>query len=210
MEQQPAMSWPGQLHENLIPASNEDEFSNFLEFNMHFPDLEGHGPAAHSQLHEQQAMVNPPTSSAPATAPSDLRSHLYTAPMEGLAMDFSGGPGPVQSHVGPMPYSTPNMTPGFCAQDSSQQSQSQSQPQPPSGQHYVPGQQMIPPTPNSMELHGNAARYPQRVEDNPEMYDRYSRINEEQVCLNQPLGPRWMGLTDAVTRHCTPRLCLLR
>ena len=126
MEQQPAMSWPGQLHENLIPASNEDEFSNFLEFNMHFPDLEGHGPAAHSQLHEQQAMVNPPTSSAPATAPSDLRSHLYTAPMEGLAMDFSGGPGPVQSHVGPMPYSTPNMTPGFCAQDSSQQSQSQS------------------------------------------------------------------------------------
>lgn len=192
MEQQPAMSWPGQLHENLIPAASEDEFSNFLEFNMHFPDLEGHGPAAHSQLHEQQAMVNPPTSSAPtATAPSDLRSQLYTAPMEGLAMDFSGGHGPVQSHVGPMPYSTPNMTPGFCAQDSSQ-----SQSQPPSGQPYVQGQPMIPPTPNSMELHGNAARYPQRVDENPEMYDRYSRINEEQVCLNRPLRHvGWVSLT---------------
>lgn len=40
---------------------------------------------------------------------------------------------------------------------------------------------MIPPTPNSMELHGNAARYPQRVDENHKMYDQYARMNEEQV-----------------------------
>lgn len=27
-----------------MAASGEDEFTNFLEFGMHFPDLEGHGP----------------------------------------------------------------------------------------------------------------------------------------------------------------------
>lgn len=208
MEHQPAMSWPEQLHENhLMTGSGEDEFSNFLEFNMHFPDLEGHGPA-HPQLPEQeQSMVQPTiarTSAAAAAAtsvttmPSDMQSLSYATPMEGLAMEF--GNGAVSSHAGPMPYSTPSMTPGFCAQDSSHQP-SMSQQQPSSGQNYMQGQHMIPPTPNSIELHGNAARYPHRMDDNQEMYDRYSRINEEQVCLVQfgrvPLV-KMNGFTHAV------------
>ena len=74
------------------------------------------------------------------------------------------------THPAPIPYSTPSMTPGFCAQDGSQTS----------NQSYLQGQQIIPPTPNSMELHGNAARYSHR-DEHSEMYDRYSRMNEEQV-----------------------------
>jgi hypothetical protein len=62
-----------------------------------------------------------------------------------------------------------------------QQQQQQQQPQP-TTQPYIPqGQMVIPPTPNSIEFHGSAATYPQRVGDNPEMYDRYSRMIEEQV-----------------------------
>ncbi|KAJ5183199.1 hypothetical protein N7492_000815 [Penicillium capsulatum] len=195
MEQRPAMSWPEQLHENsLMTGSGEDEFSNFLEFNMHFPDLEGHGPA-HSQLPEQQqSMVQPTTTAAAsATLSADLRSMSYATPMEGLAMDFS--PGTVSSQGAPMPYSTPSMTPGFCAQDASHQAMSQ-QPQPPSGHNYMQGQTMIPPTPNSMELHGNAARYPQRVDDNQEMYDRYSRINEEQALYTPLVSPAMTPLEN--------------
>lgn len=205
------MTWPEQLHENnnLITASGEDEFSNFLEFNMHFPDLEGHGPASHSQMQEHQhSMVHPPsnntaptTTTAPtATMASEARSHpQYPATMEGLTMDYNGH-GPMQSHPGPMPYSTPSMTPGFCAQDPSQQpttarqQQSQQSQQPPANQHYMQGHPMIPPTPNSIELHGNAARYPQRVEENSEMYDRYSRVNEEQVSLDSN-SPRMIAHT---------------
>ncbi|KAJ5665580.1 uncharacterized protein N7477_008028 [Penicillium maclennaniae] len=179
MEHQPAMTWPEQIHENtLITAPGEDEFSNFLEFNMHFSDLEGHGPA-HSQMQEQQHAMVPPTTTAPeSTISSDHRSqsHQYATPIEGLAMDF--GHGSVQSHG--MSYSTPSMTPGFGAQDSSQQ---------PANHHYMHGQPMIPPTPNSMELHGNAARYPQRVDENAEMYDRYSRINEEQALYTPLVSP---------------------
>lgn len=204
------MTWPEQLHENnLITAPGEDEFSNFLEFNMHFPDLEGHGPAAHSRLQEHQhSLVHPPpntttpTTTPTAAAASEPRSlPQYSTTMEGLAMDFNGH-GPVQSHP---PYSTPNMTPGFCAQDPSQQStmarQQQSQ-QSNANQHYMQGQAMIPPTPNSIELHGNAARYPQRVEENSDMYDRYSRVNEEQVCQASTLGKM---IAHIMARHCILR-----
>ncbi|KAJ5095189.1 hypothetical protein N7532_007480 [Penicillium argentinense] len=191
MEQQPAMSWPEQMHETtLIPAPGEDEFSNFLEFNMHFSDLEGHGPA-HAQLQGQQ-MVAPTTS---ADMPADPRQF---SSMEGLAMDFNGH-APVTSHPqqpghahrpahpDPMPYSTPSMTPGFCAQDSSQ---------PAANQPYMQRQPMIPPTPNSMELHGDAARYSHRVDDNADMYDRYSRINEEQALYTPLVSPAMTPLEN--------------
>ncbi|KAJ5934633.1 hypothetical protein N7466_004180 [Penicillium verhagenii] len=193
MEPQSAMSWSEQLHENtLIPVPGEDEFSNFLEFDMHFSDMEGHGPA-HSQMQEQHSMGHPPTTTAPTTMASDPRSHPYPTSMEGLAMDFSHHT--TQSQPS-MPYaSTPSMTPGFCAQDASHMSQQ-------SGQHYMQGAPMIPPTPNSIEMHGNAVRYSQRMDDNPEMYDhRYSRV-EDQVCIRfdvpNPFSP---GLTCSPGRQ---------
>ncbi|CEJ62092.1 hypothetical protein PMG11_10602 [Penicillium brasilianum] len=195
MEHQPAMTWPEQIHENqLITAPSEDEFSNFLEFNMQFTDLDGHGPA--QQMQNQQHSMVPPTTTAPdQSMSSDPRSHpQFTSPMEGLAMDYNGHgtmQPAMQSQPGPIPYSTPSMTPGFCAQDTShQQHQAMSQQQGHSAQHYMQqGQQMIPPTPNSMELHGNAPRYPQRVDDHSDMYDRYSRINEEQALYTPLLSP---------------------
>ncbi|KAJ5929391.1 hypothetical protein N7454_007239 [Penicillium verhagenii] len=187
MEPQPAMSWSEQLHENtLITVPGEDEFSNFLEFDMHFSDMEGHGPA-HSQMQEQHSMGHPPTTTAPTTMASDPRSHPYATSMEGLAMDFSHHP--TQSQPS-MPYaSTPSMTPGFCAQDASHMSQQ-------SGQHYMQGAPMIPPTPNSIEMHGNAVRYSQRMDDNPEMYDhRYSRV-EDQALYTPLVSPAMTPLEN--------------
>ncbi|KAF3396067.1 hypothetical protein F1880_007344 [Penicillium rolfsii] len=195
MEHQPAMTWPEQIHGNqLITAPSEDEFSNFLEFNMQFADLDGHGPAQ-QQLQDQQHSMVPPTTTAPdQSMASDPRSHSqFASSMEGLAMDFSGHGGmqsAMQSQPGPIPYSTPSMTPGFCAQDTTHHHHQQQQQQGPSAQHYMQqGQQMIPPTPNSMELHGNAARYPQRADDHSDMYDRYSRINEEQALYTPLVSP---------------------
>ncbi|KAJ5149299.1 hypothetical protein N7448_000877 [Penicillium atrosanguineum] len=158
MEHQPAMTWPEQIHENtLISAPGEDEFSNFLEFNMHFTDLEGHGPA-HSQMQEQQHAMVPPTTTAPESAiSSDHRSqsHQYATPIEGLAMDF--GHGPVQSHG--MSYSTPR--PAY---------------DPPRHQTVWSCTETPPAT-------------PQRVDENADMYDRYSRINEEQALYTPLVSP---------------------
>ncbi|KAJ5698272.1 hypothetical protein N7462_000277 [Penicillium macrosclerotiorum] len=182
MESQPAISWSEQLHETtLITAPSEDEFSNFLEFNMHFADLEGHGPA-HSHLQDQQHPLGPPPPTTTATTAPESAHPQYSGAMEGLAMDFTGQDPVPSQQPGPIPYSTPNMTPGFCAQDASHQPMMAHQQSQPGQSHYIQSQAMIPPTPNSMELHGNASRYPQRIDENSEMYDRYSRINEEQVC----------------------------
>ncbi|KAJ5105108.1 hypothetical protein NUU61_002455 [Penicillium alfredii] len=176
--EQPAMSWPEPLHENsLIPG--EDEFSNFLEFNMQFPDLEGHGPGhSHSQQHSL------PTDSEITQHPRPQVQ--YPGQMEGLAMDFNGQ-GPVQSHQ--LPYSAPPMAPGFCTPTS------QSMPHQ-SSQHYMQGQPAIPPTPNSIELQGNAARYGHHAEENHEMYDRYARINEEQALYTPLVSPAMTPLEN--------------
>lgn len=208
------MSWPEQLHDgSLITSPGDEEFSNLLDFGMQFSDLEGHGPgsAQHSQLsQEHRAMVSPPTSNAPESDVTQMGGGSATQPvqygqMEGLSIDFHGQ-GLIQSHHQQMPYSTPGMTPGYCAQDQ-QRPMSQSQPPVPQRQ-YMQGQPMIPPTPNSMELHGNGTRYaPQRVDENHEMYDRYARMNEEQVCVifNPPIVKPTKAPAD---RPCTRRWCL--
>lgn len=180
------MSWSEQLHDgSLITAPGDEEFSNLLDFGMQYSDLEGHGPDNSQMPQEHRAMLNPPTTTAPESDMAQMNAESASHPvqygqMEGLSIDFHSQ-APMQSHPHPMPYSTPSMTPAFCAQD---QQRTLSQSQPPVNQQYMQqGQPMIPPTPNSMELHGNAARYlPQRVDENHEMYDRYARINEEQVC----------------------------
>jgi hypothetical protein len=50
-------------------------------------------------------------------------------------------------------------------------------------QAYQEGQHIVPPTPNSVELHGGAARYMQRIDQNNahEIYERYGQMNDEQV-----------------------------
>ena len=91
---------------------------------------------------------------------------------------------------------TAAITPGFYAQE---------QPPPfkshPSQQPIPNGQTVIPPTPNSIELHGGAARYPHQVEDN---HDMYSRINDEQVGFKSILHPEGRKETQA---DAGPALC---
>ncbi|KAJ5959025.1 uncharacterized protein N7479_006175 [Penicillium vulpinum] len=183
--EQPAMSWPEQLHENnLINAPGEEEFSNLFEFNIPFSEIE-HGPG------NMQHSNSLPTTTGPESDMAHLRSHAvqqYSGQMEGL-MDFSDNTQSHTHHPHPMPYSAPHMTPGFCAQQPSPMSQ------PPTHQHYM-NHTMIPPTPNSMEMHGNTPRYTQRVEENPDMYDRYSRINEEQALYTPLISPAMTPLEN--------------
>ncbi|KAJ5238702.1 hypothetical protein N7468_003321 [Penicillium chermesinum] len=157
--------WENAEHEGIVPS---DEFASFLEFNgmnnMQF-ELE-HG--THSQSHHSPMV--PSTSAPPSVSMQQPQqnSQFVTA----MAID-----GMFQHQSGPMPYSTPQLTPGFEGQDSS-------------SQQYMASQPMIPPTPNSIELQANAARYPHRVDETPDMYDRYqSRVNEEQALYTPLVSP---------------------
>lgn len=177
--------WENAEPEGIVPA---DEFASFLEFNgmnnMQFPELEQPTP------HSQQPHHHPVTSAPPSSVSMHQGQYATSMTMEGLSMhgDFQ------QQQPGPVPYSTPQLTPGFSAQDSS-------------AQHYLSSQPMIPPTPNSIELQGNAPPYSQRMEENTEMYDRYhSRINEEQVRRPREKSFEWIVSWNYILTLCAGSL----
>ncbi|KAL4788431.1 helix-loop-helix DNA-binding domain-containing protein [Aspergillus varians] len=190
MEQDPSMSWSD------MPPPAEDEFTNFLEFGLQFPDLEGqHGPTDHLPSRSVAHQVTMATSTAPPQQQQMVcmdpdgvtdQSQSYTRMM---GSDFPVElPGHGQQGIPhSSSYSNGPMTPAFYAQKPQMFHPSQQQRQ---SQSYIPqGQMMIPPTPNSIELQGNAAAYPQRVGDNSEMYDRYSRMMEEQALYTPLVSP---------------------
>ncbi|RDW93195.1 phosphate-sensing transcription factor PHO4 [Aspergillus mulundensis] len=187
------MSWSD------MPQPAEDEFSSFLEFG--FPDLEGqHGPTDHipsrSVAHQVAGMATstaPPQQQQVVCLDSDGvtdQSQSYTRMLGDFSVEIAshGQQGIPHSSS----YSNGPMTPAFYTQKPQMfhSAQIQQQAQPQSSQPYIPqGQMIIPPTPNSIELHGNAAPYPQRVGDNPEIYDRYSRMMEEQALYTPLVSP---------------------
>ena len=181
MDPEPSLpSWSEDLH--------DDEFSNFLEFGMPFTDL---NPG-------QQRQQSLPPRSLPAPASSGAQSTANPASSV-PSFDFHGGSGQQDVSQGPpasgLPVSTfPTsgaIAPAFYVPEDHHQQQQQQPAQPPqfkppshqhdlAQSHYaIPhGHTVIPPTPNSIELHGGAARYP-RVDEN-EMY-------QEQVLLPCPV-----------------------
>jgi hypothetical protein len=170
-----------------MSTGNEDEFSNFLEFGINFSDLEGHGsmPPQHQRA-LQNADHHIPTTMAddavnrmdtdPTTQPpqyaSSVGDHLAmnlhdNGAVRSQAFHFSHEHQPQHNHQHQHhPHHHPH----------------KHTPLQHSGNHdYSYGQTVIPPTPNSIELHGGAARYPQRVESGHDMYDRYGQMNDDQV-----------------------------
>ncbi|KAF9885608.1 hypothetical protein FE257_012699 [Aspergillus nanangensis] len=198
MEQDPSLSWPE------MASAGDDDFSNFLEFGMHFADLEGHGPTD-QQNHQHPRSIAPsscPTSTAPSAQeqPHLVRMDTDMVSSQPMSYNFpvelSNHP-QAQSQQIPMssPYTTAPMTPTFYSHKPShpqliQSHQLPSDHQHPTSQPYIPhGQHVIPPTPNSIELQGNAATYPQRVDESHEMYDRYARMSEEQALYTPLVSP---------------------
>ncbi|KAE8375900.1 hypothetical protein BDV26DRAFT_266851 [Aspergillus bertholletiae] len=209
MEQDNSLSWPD------ITAPGDDEFSNFLEFGMNFPDIEGHGPTDQNPPRSIAHSVSMPTSTAPPGQEQLMRMETDVVAPQSSSYDRIIGDFPIelsnqvhqnQPHTSiPTSFSDAPVTPAFYAQKSPhsqifnhqqlQHPQEQSHHQhvhhsQPTSQPYVPhGQHVIPPTPNSIELQGSAATYPQRVDESHEMYDRYARINEEQALYTPLVSP---------------------
>lgn len=219
-----SISWSEQLPgETLMAHANEDDFSTFLEFGLDFADLEGHGsPAVQQHQHHQRAAIQHPDHSIATSIAEDARissdhaspyapvvsSHLpvgipNNAPVEDQAFHFSHEQQQQQHHH---------------QQQQQQQMVSHNHPQlalqhqdkypPHTTVHPYPGgQHVIPPTPNSIELHGGAARYPQRVDMGSEIYDRYGQMNDEQVTqftITTPRGCHKPNQTDVTGRFLYP------
>lgn len=196
MDQETSLSWSGQLQESLVP--HDDEFSNLLEFGMQFSDLDGQDSSHRLQL---QSVSNP--TSIPPTSTSHEFSRMdtdvsYDRAMDNFSVDVFGNQnGLSQYQFEPSYPDNAHMPPQFYARNAPRHQQLHVQPPPQKHQHlpqrqsHQPSHQqpsshqyaqpVIPPTPNSIELHGSAARYPQQVDENHELYDRYTHMNDEQV-----------------------------
>ncbi|KKA19063.1 HLH transcription factor (PalcA) [Rasamsonia emersonii CBS 393.64] len=197
MDHDASISWSEPLpEESLMSTANEDEFSNFLEFGINFPDLEGHGSAPpQHQRTMQNADNHIPASMAddsvnrmdtdPTTQPPQYASmvgdhvamNLHdNAQAQSQAFHFSHEQQHQQhQHPAPQHEQHPHHPPKQTPQEHA------------ANHNFSHGQHVIPPTPNSIELHGGAARYPQRVESGHDMYDRYGQMNEDQTAFYTPL-----------------------
>lgn len=192
MDQNTSLSWSGQLQDESLMSHDED-FTHLLEFGMQFSDLDGQGSA--------ERVSNPVSMPPSSTGNGFIRMETdgpYDRMMGNFSMDAFNNPNSV-SHTQPGPSYPNGNVPGLYNQDAPQRhylhgqppQQQQQHPQLPRGQPHQHsyqqsssqqyGQLVIPPTPNSIELHGAAAQYPQRVDENNELYDRYTRVNDEQV-----------------------------
>ncbi|KAI2888609.1 transcriptional regulator family: Helix-loop-helix [Aspergillus niger] len=208
MEQEHPLAWSDMTN------PGDDEFTNFLEFGMQFPDVEGHGP---SDPHAARPLAHPASMSMPATtAPAQeqlvrmdtdnvtTQSPSYAHLMNNdFSLDLSNHGQQAQPH--PSSYSNAPVTPAFYAhkppqplyfhpqqqhQPMQEQSHQLSNHSHPTQQAYVPhGQTVIPPTPNSIELQGSAATHPHRTDDNHEMYERFTRMNDEQALYTPLVSP---------------------
>lgn len=147
-------------------STANDEFSNLLDFGINLPDLDGHGPA--------------PTGPREAVLDRDssMNQHDYTTQPPQLDNVMADSlPMEMQHHHNP-PQGFP-----VAQQQQPQQQQHHhhhhhhQQKQPPNGQNFSHHKNMIPPTPNSVELHAGV-QYPPRLDTN---HDVYGTMNEDQV-----------------------------
>lgn len=187
MDQQtpPMSSWPENFNDDsLAPTSGvEDEFSNFLEFDFTFPELEN------GAVQNPGSFVPPPPTSSMEdvdmmrmsqgqdTQGQNAQTH-HNLPSQTMA-DMSS----IRREAKQQHYQDPNFQQQFYSQgQQQQQSHQQSQQQPQMNPNYPPRYHGIPPTPNSIELHGGAAaRYPTRMESEARGYEHYARTNDDQV-----------------------------
>ncbi|PYH42779.1 phosphate-sensing transcription factor PHO4 [Aspergillus saccharolyticus JOP 1030-1] len=204
MDQGHSLSWSD------IPPSNDDEFTNFLEFGMQFPDVDGHPqPDHHAPRPLTHAVtMSMPVSAAPAQEQlTNLDTNSISAPASsyspmidnGFALDLVHHGQEGQPHGSS--YSTAPVTPAFYAPKPpiyhhqqhppvADQSHSLSQPTQSVPQSFVPqGRPVIPPTPDSIEFHGTAATYPQRVDGTREVYEPFGRANDEQALYTPLVSP---------------------
>lgn len=153
----------------------EDDFANFLEFTdlqLNFPTYDG---TQNDGGMQQDAVVGLDTAMENVGEMMDLKEGQPQQQME-------------QHDVQQQPSSLAMMESLHSSTDSllemdmqGQLFQQQQQQQQMQGQHYQ-RHNMVPPTPNSIEMHGGKAHYYQHVDPQAQaMYERYSRHQKEQV-----------------------------
>ena len=171
----------------------EEDFSNFLEFGdlqLAFPGFDG-APQNCAEAREDGGAMD--TSTENPAGMMGLENEQMQQPLEQpTTMATING-----FHASAQPFPDMGMQAEFLEQ----------QPQP----HYVMqgqqyhGQHIVPPTPRSIEMHGDPTRYSQQPVDSQAqaMYEHYRRKQKDQVSEFNPQGWGFKELTGR--RWCSRR-----
>lgn len=167
-------------HDPMVSAPEEDDFSSFLEFGLDFSTFDGN--AHDGQRLAEDGVTEMDTSMEHADVSNEIKEMQH-------GQGFQGGHQHPQAQMegyhtpGTIPMD-PSMQEQLMRQHHQLQQQRQHQDAQRQNMRRVP---IIPPTPNSMELHGAAERYYQHIDSNGQiMYERHQRPKEDQV--SQAIG----------------------
>lgn len=166
---------------NPNPTSYEDEFANFLDFT----DL-GFGAFDGVDLQQNGAEAMDTSMEGAAGMLGLEQEHMQQQQQQPRPMDQRNHATPVNGFHGST-ESFPDLAMQHDLFDQQQQQQQQLHMQ---NQRYH-GQNVVPPTPNSLEMHGGHAQYYRTPADHQQlhMYDHYRRNQKDQMIFTPLVSP---------------------
>ncbi len=162
----------------------EEDFSSFLEFGdlqLTFPGFDG-GPQSRGGAQDNAGAMDTTTENAAGMMVIE-DGHMQQHLEQPTSMPSMNG-----FHGSTQPFPDMSMQTEFLEQSQPHFSMQ--------GQQYH-SQHIVPPTPNSIEMHGDRARYSQQPLD-PQaqaMYEHYRRKQKDQVRLFSPQSWGYQELT---------------
>ena len=183
MNQTSAPSWSHIAHHDPMVSAPEDDFASFLEFgelHLNYADYALNAQDGNGNPHGSGGAVDTRMENIGASA--GLREGHLLLQHDEVGNNGIGQNSGLTSMGNITGSEEPLMDFNIRADIFHQQQQQQHQQHVQTQTFHHPS--VIPPTPNSMKMHGGADRYYQQVDPQAQaLYERYARMKEDQVRL---------------------------
>lgn len=193
-------SWDG--HDPILSPGPQDDFQQFLDLgisglsddvNFNFQDF---APQQHGQIMRQRGVESIDTTMGNDTEMTDLQKH---GAIQGhMSMDSTGGHSTIANPSAIANHGVPSSDSSLMEIDAQiqylqlqRQQQQQRIVQEQHQNYYVPQNRIVPPTPNSIEMHsGERHVYTHHDPQQQVMYDTYQmRLREQEVTKPESSSP---------------------
>lgn len=179
--------WNGQDPTLSVPS--QDDFQQFLDMEINnLSDFDFHDFNPEQGLHDEGSAMDTGMGHGRGAMVHDttMQEHL---PAMTISASQPAAHGPALTHVRSSNESITDLDAQIQYLQHQRQQQQQRQIQEQQRNYYVQNQ-MVPPTPNSVELHGNAHYYPPSDPQQQAMYERFQRQMKEQEVRKVYFGER--------------------
>ena len=174
MNQAPIHAWSTSAHNDPMVSAPEDDFTNFLDLGNFQLDFPAFDPAAHGEARVHHDDGHDVDTSMDDAGDVNGRKETHapqTQQEQGRVRHSSSAP--MMQHV---------QTPADAMMEMNMQAQLLHRQQQRMREQGFQRPSIIPPTPNSIEMHGGTANFYQQLDAQSQaLMERYQRIKEDQV-----------------------------